>query len=76
MRTGRGEPAQRLAERHDVATVHSGLDRLVGGAQPVAVIDDNHPAAGQRPGEADRAGSRSQNRLAGGPGQVDPTMTG
>jgi hypothetical protein len=46
-----GQGAEDLAGRHDVTDGHLGVDRLVGGAQPVTQRDDDDAPAGQRAGE-------------------------
>ena len=49
---------------------HRRAHRLVGGAQPVVVLDRDHPAAADRPGEDHDAGPRREHRLPDRSGQI------
>jgi hypothetical protein len=55
---------------HRRAGPHRRAHRLVRGAQPVVVLDRDHPAAADRPGEDHDAGPRREHRLPDRSGQI------
>jgi hypothetical protein len=64
------------AAPHLQAGGDGGLDRLVGGPQPVGVVDAHHRAAGDHAGEDDRPVAGGQHRTVRYTLQVDAAVPG
>jgi hypothetical protein len=71
-----GERPDRLAGDDRVAGVQSGLDRFVGGPQPVGVRHADDAASGDHAREDDRAGARGSHDSAGRRREIDAAMPG
>jgi hypothetical protein len=70
------QDADRLAQRDHLPGRDQRRDRLVRGPKTVGVVDADHPATGQRAGEADRPGAGGAHDLTRSPGQVHSPVAG
>ncbi|GAA4448467.1 hypothetical protein GCM10023170_031400 [Phytohabitans houttuyneae] len=71
-----GERADLVAGGHGLSGGDGGLQRLVGGAQAVRVVDAHDASTGHAAGEMDGAGAGGSHCHTRDGGEVDATVAG